>query len=147
MNLKLSELHGRPVLDVDTATTLGEIDGVVIDSTEGRITAFTVTKAEEGRTILPWDGVKSVGPDAVTVEGSGSLRPADGVYEAGVVDGTYQATGKKVLTADGDALGEVDDVLLDPDSGAFVALLVDGQELPASRVVAVGDFAAIVESE
>jgi uncharacterized protein YrrD len=146
VNLKLSELRGRPVLDIDTATTLGEIDGAVVNSPEGRIAAFTVAHAAEGHNVLPWDQIKSVGPDAVTVEGAHALRPPDDPYERGVVDGTFQANGKKVLTTEGDAVGEVADVILDPDSGAFVALLVDGKEFPASQVLAIGDFAAIVQA-
>lgn len=144
MNLKLSELHGRTILDVDTATTLGEIDGVVLDSQHDRIAALTVHGSPEGHTVLPWDQVKNVGPDAVTVEGAGSMRPPDNAYESGVVDGTYRPQGKQVLSTEGDAAGEVDDVLLDVGAGSFVALVVDGAELAASRVLAIGDFAAIV---
>lgn len=146
MNVRLSELHGRPIMDLSTAATIGSVDGVVLDAPAGRLTALTVARSSAGRTILDWNSVRSVGPDAVTVDDDGAIRPPAGAYEAGAADGSFRAVSKQVLTDDGDAAGMVDDVVVDIETGAFVGLVIDGTAVPASQVVAVGDHAVIISA-
>lgn len=146
MKVPLSELHGRPIMDLSTATTIGSVDGVVLDAPAGRLAALTVGRSAEGRTILDWESIRSVGPDAVTVEDDGAIRAPAGAYESGAADGSFRAVSKQVLTDEGDAAGTVDDVVIDIETGAFVGIVIDGTAVPASKVMAVGDHAVIISA-
>jgi len=144
MDVKLSELRHRDVLDISSATTVGRVQGLVIDFTEQQVSALTIDKASIEASVLPWDQVKSIGPDAVTIDGSTGLRAPSGPAEERVGAKTDEPIGKRVLTEFGDQIGTVDDVVIDDRSGTFRGLIVDGRPLDAQLVMGIGDHAAVV---
>jgi len=146
MNTPLSELRGRSIMDLSTATTVGVVDGVILDPPGGRVAGLTVAKSAAGRTILDWDSIRSVGPDAVTIDSSDAIRSPNGSYEEGSADGSYRPEGRRVLTDEGDAAGTVDSLVLDVETGAFVGLVIDGATVPGSEVIGVGDHAVVISA-
>lgn len=119
--LRASDLRGRAVVDVDSASKLGEIDDVLLDVGGRRLAALLVSK---GPTILgggqhsavPAEAIFAIGPDAVTVRGSAirSVVPGESATRLS------QITGRKVVTESGRYLGTFSDALLDP-SGQHLA--------------------------
>src|SRR6059058_5439314 len=68
--MKFSELKGRAVVSLDSATKLGEVEDLLLD-TDSRETIGVKVKTGlfGGTLVVPIAQVKSVGPDAVTVTG------------------------------------------------------------------------------
>lgn len=144
MNASIIDMHLRPVLDLSSATTVGQVEGVIIDYPNQAVSALVVGKTGDNRSILPWADLHSLGADAVTIDGTDALRLPHTTIEERTADGTYAPLGKRVLTELGLDVGQVEDVVIDAEGGSFVGLVVGGQPVDAALVMAVGDHAAII---
>jgi uncharacterized protein YrrD len=132
--MKFSELKGRPVINLEDATKIGEVEDLIIEPGSHRIVAVKVrTGMFHPAQIIPVADVKNVGADAVTV--SVSDNPANSPVDtagpaiqsgAGLPDAsaktpenaqpTIEITGilgNKVVTDAGTMAGELRDVLFD----------------------------------
>ncbi len=58
----------------------------------------------------------------------------------------HTVPGKRVLTDDGDGLGEVKYVEFDPAGGAIRTLLTSGGEVAAWQLIALGSYALMVRT-
>jgi sporulation protein YlmC with PRC-barrel domain len=103
-----------------------------------------VSKSKNGDT-LPWNGIESFGPDAVTVADDTRVAGAD--RDVAQLSGKEHAfLGKRVLATNGDELGKVDDVDFDPGSGVLLAIATTGGQVDAERLVGIGSYAVVVEA-
>jgi uncharacterized protein YrrD len=70
----LSQAHGRGVVDLSTAGTLGTLTGCVVASFPARIAGLRVSTRGTGGHVLAWDDVQSFGADAITVRAADVIR-------------------------------------------------------------------------
>ncbi len=139
----LRDAMGRAVVARDTAETVGQVHGAVIDVDSLRIAAFQLGKGHKAQ-LADWTAITGVGPDAIVVESQAGLRAANGEREERIVKGDIALLGGRVLTDRGDALGSLDDVEFDEETGEVVALVCGDTSVAAARLRSVGGFAIVV---
>jgi uncharacterized protein YrrD len=140
--MRFTEVLGQKVVSLATAETVGVLDELIVDPRSRRVVALGIKKSKAGNA-LPWNGIESFGPDAVTVSDADKIAAAD--RDVDQLSGKdHRLLGKRTLLAVGDEIGEVEDVDFDPDSGALVALVLPGDSIPAERLVGVGSYAVVV---
>lgn len=141
--IRISNLRGQRVLARSTAQLVGSIGQLLVEPASGRVVAAGVEGVVGTATILPWDSVTAIGPDAVMVDSAEQLTEP-GTRPLGFVTDLYAFNGRPLLTDQGDSMGRLEDVELDEASGRVVALLVPGRSVPLERFVALGPDAVIV---
>ncbi len=137
---------GRPVVARDTAETVGDVQGALVDVPNKRIVAFQVGKGRKAR-LADWSSVSGVGPDAVVVQSESALRDPAGDREERYVKGDLPLLGARVLTDRGDEAGALDDVEFDETTGVLVDLVAGEHRFPATGLHAIGSYAVVVGSE
>ncbi|MFC8586720.1 PRC-barrel domain-containing protein [Streptomyces sp. NPDC057217] len=139
-----SDLGGRRVVLVSTGERLGKVTGLLLSPAPARVQALRIRTGAHLATV-PWGAVQACGPDAVMVRRypDADERVSGGDAEAAPGD----VLGKSLMTDRGDRLGEVRDVEFDPVDGSLRALLTAGVAFEGSRLVGVGDFAAVISDD
>lgn len=113
-----SELSGRPVVAIDCGDDIAEVKDIVFDPVTHILEGFTLNKRGWFRgslkALLPTDRVAAIGAAAVMV---GSARDLVASEEAppSLAGSSDHVTvvGSQVLSADGNLLGEITDVVLE----------------------------------
>lgn len=141
--IRLSEVIGNRVVSRDTAETVGEVRGVVVDAPGRRVSALLVGKGRRGR-IADWESLSGVGPDAVVVSTEDGLREARTPYEERAVKGDISLLRSLVLGESGNALGELVDAEFDESTGELSVVVVGDEPIASERLLAVGGYAAVV---
>ena len=141
--MRLGDALGRPVVARDTAETVGQLHGVVVDALTRRVVAIQVGKGHKAR-LADWASLTGFGPDAVVVEGEASLRPPHDDREQRFVKGDLTLLGGRLLSDRGDVLGALDDLELDESTGELVALVAGDRTFAASGLRSVGGYAIVV---
>ena len=85
MEVRLTELRYREVINISDGTRLGFVNDAILDLTSGRILALIVPGparffglfGRESDYILPWESIARIGGDIVLIDGAG-MRPPDG---------------------------------------------------------------------
>jgi sporulation protein YlmC with PRC-barrel domain len=139
--VNVSDILGRNVLDLTTATTIGRVDDVVIDPTTRRVTAFHLAKASTSRAWLPYGNVSAVGADALTITDEGQLLDVPGDAGAGLVG--LKALGGRVLTDQGREIGPLEDIDIN-DDGTVNSLSTAVGWVTADDLIGIGSYAVIV---
>ena len=130
--IRAKELHGRAVIDVDTAEKLGDVHELILDPETRQVAALVATAGATflgrgDRIVVPAAAVHAIGADAVTVSrqemGGGDEAPSAALD---ALPRLSDITGRKVVTEGGKALGEIDDVLLDEESGRITGYALGG---------------------
>lgn len=133
-----SELRGLPVLTVTDAAELGEVRSLTVDAASGTVTHLRVRGRRPRReTVLPWAAVHAVGPDAVLVRSADPADPAPPPHDP--VD-------RRVLTDAGDERGTVRDLAFDPGTGRMRSVVTTLGEIPADRLLGLGDHALMIRA-
>jgi uncharacterized protein YrrD len=140
--MNATELLGRPVLDLATATTAGRVDDVVIDPATRRVRGLRIAKAAAGADWLAWDDIAAIGPDAVTIQAAERITSFDAADAGRSLRGDG-ALGGRVLTDEGRGRGVLDDVEFD-DAGDLVALLVASDRVVPDDLIGIGSYATVV---
>ena len=139
--MNLTDVTGRTVLDLATATELGRVDDYVIDPASRQIIGFHLAGAAGNASWLSWDAITAVGADALTVEHGEVLTdpPEDGrrLRADAVLKG-------RVLTTAGRELAELTDLEFDADTGQITAVTVGDRSMPSDALVGVGRYATVV---
>jgi uncharacterized protein YrrD len=151
---KHKDLEGLAVVDVSGGRKLGAVSDLVISPDDGRIVAITLRGGlfGGGGSYVAAGDVRSIGPDALTVEGDQVLRPESEMPDElrKARDASQSLTGKKVVTENGTLLGTVSDYLVDESTLRVTGLTIGGgllsgaDALAADRVVSVGPDALVV---
>ena len=112
------DISGIPIIDEATGRILGHVGEWLLDQHGEAVVAFT---AESGgwlpqKKVISYINVVSLGDDAVLVDGS--------LFEPDIKEITDACSvlGKRVITAAGQELGLVDDILFDEDTGKVTGL-------------------------
>jgi sporulation protein YlmC with PRC-barrel domain len=142
--VRFREAHGRKVVSAENAESIGRVDAFVVDPGTRSISGLRLGKVKGDATFVSWADV-TFGTDAVIVASSDRLRTAQDETEARAGSKELQPIGKLVLDDSGTALGKIEDVELDPASGAILELdLGDRGAVAGDRLIGLGAYAVVV---
>ncbi|MFF4260781.1 PRC-barrel domain protein [Streptomyces venezuelae] len=116
---RVGDVVGRPVVTLG-GDVIAQIKDVVLDPGDGRVTMFTLSGrgllSGPLREVLHWEGVHALGMDAVMVAARSAVAGPDESRSVGAPDAGV--SGARVLTAEGEDMGRVADVVLDVEQDA-----------------------------
>jgi uncharacterized protein YrrD len=143
--MRFTEIHGRKVVSLSDAETLGRVDRYVIDPGRHAVVALRLSRVRGDACFLSWADLHAFGADAVTVDDASRLRPAADEAEERAASKDLQVIGKLVLGTSGTVLGKGEDVEMDGESGAIVAVdLGEAGTVAGDRIVGLGSYALVV---
>lgn len=135
--MRAREVHGRPVVTLDTADDVAEVKDVVFDYDRALVVGLTLNK--RGRlssplaSVLPWSRVAALGRDAVMIADESALVEADETMRA-AGNGRGDVIGATVMTESGKELGTVVDLVVSVDSQArVIGFEIDGPGVERDR--------------
>jgi uncharacterized protein YrrD len=139
------DLHGRPVVTLDTADDVAEIKDVAFSYADRAVLGFSLNKRGRFsgplRDVLPWSRVAALGRDAVMIASRDAIgEPDDTMRDAG---GGENIVGTTVLTDGGVALGEVTDLVLDVGTTIDIVGFRFRSSDKAERLLPIGDTIAV----
>lgn len=149
------DLIGHSVIQIETGKRLGEVREILFDPDGVRVLGLVLSPGGwfDGGKAVPFDSVRSFGPDAVVVED----EPIEVKSLPGCESGVGQQrdlVGKRLLSEQGRDLGTLDDVIFDAGtggvmayqvSGGFIQDLMDGRDTIFTSGLSVGRDAVIVD--
>jgi sporulation protein YlmC with PRC-barrel domain len=143
---RFSEAVGRKVVDLSTAQQLGEVESLVVDPEQRRVSLLRLRKTRGKGKLVDWQALRAFGDDAITVPGPDAVRePGEG--EKAAASGDLDLSGRLALSDRGRALGRVLDVEFDPSSGEVLSIATDSQTFGADRLLGVGSYAAVIRAD
>ncbi len=138
--MRFSQAKGHQVVSTNDADTIGKVDGFVVDTGTAKVVALHLKKTPGDGDLLSWADLKAFGTDAVTVESASLLAKASDAAKG------QDVVGSRILTEDGEELGEVKDVEFDTADGSVTALVTkNGDEVEGIRMIGLGSYALIVK--
>jgi uncharacterized protein YrrD len=149
--MRAGDLIGLPVVSIRTGEDVAEVRDVVYDASRHRLVGFTLNKrgALAGRLkdVLATDSLAAIGSDAVMVDSEDSLSTADDAPDAlRSPEATTSVVGKRVLSADGDDLGEVVGVIVATGSSpAAVGYEIGSSDRSDTAFVPISEQMALSE--
>jgi uncharacterized protein YrrD len=156
---RLSDMIGKTVVSVDSGEKLGTISDALLEPGEVRLMGLVVGHGMLGKEhVLPLEDVQTVGRDTVLARTHEHLiDPRE--WKARDVDTTRTSTlrGRPVVSGAGERLGQVRDLLVDEQTGAFGGLEVESRSfgglrhhrsvIPSSPIPRIGRDAIVVPEE
>ena len=121
--MKATDLKGMSVLSINEGSRLWVIHDLLFDADTLRVAALT-TQADGKTRLIPFDGITSLGDDAVTVESTHVTRLASDRSPRTGLRSVEALIGLKVVDAAGTLLGKVEELEIDPDNGRLMELVV-----------------------
>jgi sporulation protein YlmC with PRC-barrel domain len=137
-----SQALRRPVMSISSATSVGTVDGFVVDVKRPQIVALRLAGSDR---VVEWDRVKNFGPDAVTVANDQAPADLKGRVQA-LSDSRFGLLNKRVLDDHGDETGTVHDVAFDPETGRVTSVLTSDGEVDGDRLIGCGPYAVVVRA-
>ena len=139
--MNLSDLAGRPVLDLATATNIGKVADFVIDPVTRRIVGFQLDNVKGPAHWLAWDAMNTLGADALNIDRPDVLTEPPEHSRGLRAD---KVIGGRVLTDSGRELRNLVDLEIDPDTGQITGLKIGDHSMPADALIGVGRYATVV---
>ncbi|WP_106768453.1 PRC-barrel domain-containing protein [Paenibacillus faecalis] len=156
--MKLQEMIGLAVFDVESGKEIGKIHDFILDK-DWRITGFEL----EGKAIfsshvktVSWEDITAYGEDAVMIRSENAVRKtsADDIPLTYLL-GRRKLKEMQVLTEDGILLGRISDVYFEQEQGntilgleisdGFVSDLIEGRKwLRCTSEMEIGENAVMV---
>lgn len=149
------DLQGLAIVDVQGGNKLGSADEIVVSPENGRVLGFVMKSLgviTPNERIIEMSDVRSIGSDAITVEGEEVSHTSEAAAEEFQEARSSKRTlnGKKVVTQDGTVLGTVSDYTIDEREARVKSLILGGgmfekgDAIPADRIVSVGSDVVVV---
>ncbi|MBS4024410.1 MAG: PRC-barrel domain-containing protein [Clostridia bacterium] len=129
MFLRSKELIGLPVISLEEGQQLGVVRELVIDREEACVAAIVISPKgflKESR-VIPYTKVQSVGSHAVTVAKATHVDKSLSQQLTKLTSRSLDDT--RIITDKGNALGTVDDVIINAESGKIAFLEINGNLL------------------
>lgn len=146
MSDRFTAAKGRKVVSRASAEELGNVRHLLVDTEQRRVLSVVVDRRRNAR-LVDWENVSGFGADAVMVADEQSLHEPQNDRERAAARGQLELLGRLALSDLGNELGEVDDVIFDPDSGTLEALVVGDHEQPAGSILGAGSYAVILHTD
>lgn len=119
--MRSAALKGMAVVSIAEGTRLGRVDDLLIDITERRVVALNCSESGK-RFIVPFQFVKNIGQDAITVESS-QVTQVDGQgMQAPNVVRLDEFMKLKAVDEAGTLVGTVSQLDIDPATGTLVSI-------------------------
>jgi sporulation protein YlmC with PRC-barrel domain len=113
------KIKGMAIVSVAEGARLGRVADLLIDPAGLQVAALRIENDGQGF-VLPFDLLKSIGTDAITVESSHVTRATGGTFGTLVGLGDFKKL--KVVDEAGTLLGTLSGIELDPATGRLVGL-------------------------
>jgi sporulation protein YlmC with PRC-barrel domain len=116
-----STLKGIAVVSVQEGATLGRVEQALFDLAARQLRGLEV-RGDNGTFIVPFDQIRSIGSDAVTVASSQVTQTASSSSTAGTMMGVNELEKLKVVDNTGTFLGTLGVIEFDPANGRVTNL-------------------------
>ena len=126
--IRLTQLMGQNTIGLADAERTGRVSGV-------RVQGDRIVAVHTGDALIESASIRSFEGDAVTYDGTPS--------SAGDVKAD-DPRGRRVLDEDGDEIGRLSDLEIEPDGTITTVLLDDGRTLTGAQLRTIGSYAVIV---
>lgn len=135
-------LIGRAVVSVADGEKAGEISDVHLDLDTRTVLGFAVGGSDslfhkEAPLIVPFSGVQNIGPQAVTVTDNAQVLTGQ---EVPATVATLERLRKRVVSEGGEVVGDGNDVIFDPTTGAITGF----QLVPQGGFLGVGATTRVI---
>jgi sporulation protein YlmC with PRC-barrel domain len=152
-------VKGLPVITMAEGKQVGKVDDLVVDPERKAVSWLRLHSGGMlggERLWVPAEAVHGVGEDAITIHAEADVRaPADAPEAVALVKAKRGIIGNKVITENGERLGEVRDYEFNPDTFALTCLSVPpgmnviGEILtiPGDKVLTIGENAIVVAGD
>jgi uncharacterized protein YrrD len=159
---RVSNIIGKTIVSAQTGNRLGSVSDALLDDGAAdrvNVVGLVIGGGPLGRErVLPFQEIQTLGGDAVLARTDASARSAKEWHRSGVEAMRSSALrGKPVVTTAGQRLGQVSDLLVDDETGAFDGVEVAAQSLPgllrkrtilrATRGIRLGPDAVVVPDD
>lgn len=157
---KGKHIIGKTIITLDTGEIIDKVQDVIFDSQNNKIMAFLVDEGGmmKSARVLPFENVKIIGEDSITVESKNAVLNAEQVNSIQeFVASNNILIGTKVMTEDGKNLGKINDVVFDEMTGMIEGYEVTGgmfadavsgsSFLPSPKTINIGRDVAFVPSD
>ena len=134
-------LNGMAVVAVAEGTKLGHIEELLFDPQGLGVAAIRV-RGENGRLLIPFVRLGSIGDDAVMVESEAVAQVVEKGQSPDGLIGLGKLTGLKVVDMAGTLLGTVARIAIDPADGRLLAL-----EAEQGGVLGLGGTTNVIAAE
>lgn len=147
--LRAGDLIGLPVVSIATGEDLAEVRDVIYDGSEHRLLGFTLNKrgmfAGRLKEVLTAESVTGIGADALMIDDTTAIDEAAADEESlRHLKAAKPVVGNRVVSSDGNALGEVVGVVLStgrrPEA---VGYEVSAPDLDGTAFVPISDQMAL----
>lgn len=160
MKVKGDTTIGLKVLSVKTGEEIDTIKELIYDPKQNKVLGFLIDKGgwfSDAKVILIED-IESIGRDAVMIASSDVIKKVDDIQGtvARIADEGHYLTNTKVITREGNELGEITDIFFDSTTGnveefeVSQGLIGDAKNgkktIRLEDIVTVGKEASIVDS-
>jgi sporulation protein YlmC with PRC-barrel domain len=139
-------VKGMPVITMAEGKQVGKVDDLVVDPERKAVGWLRLHSGGMGmlggeRLWVPTAAVHSVGEDVVTINAEADARTPEEAPEAlDLVKAKREIIGNKVITENGERLGEVRDYEFNPDTFALTSLTVPpGMNVVGELLTIAGD--------
>lgn len=156
---RVSDIVGKPIISAETGDKLGSVSDGLIDNARNELVGLVIGGGVFGKEqVLPYADVQTVGGDTVLARaGSGVLSREE--WRGQERDHTRSSAlkGRPVVTAGGQKVGVVGDILIDEGSGRLDSLEVASADfgglvtrralLPRAPDMRIGQDAVVVPDD
>ncbi len=109
-------ITGKPIVDINKGTKIGEASDLLFDPQEMRVKALTTVQGtlfNRERTVIPASEVTVWGRDVILVDRGSAAARGETINEEGLVKLSDQLKGRFIVSMDGSRIGQVEDVEID----------------------------------
>lgn len=121
--MKASKLTGMPIISVADGIRVGQVVDLRIMATSPQVRALLL-KTGRAQTVLPFEAIRTIGPEAIMIDGLDVVRADDELASGEIVRHFTALVGRETAGDDGSYLGDVKDLEIDPSSGRIDAILL-----------------------
>lgn len=152
MFILASQLTGLPIASLDDQSKVGVVRGFFVDPENGRLLGFDVQTGMLQSRVLAWTDILETTKEALITQSSENLVPLEEVLRIQEIKNQgYKILGAGVETENGEHLGQVEDFLIDFESGAVDKYYIKGlfkqkRTIPSERVIKIVPGKIIVQN-
>lgn len=131
------ELIGMPVVVASSGQEIERVEGIVLDSTETRVSALLVDSDDwsQHARVIPLEDIRSFGKTAVSVSSENAIHDVVQMPEVRrTLNQTIPLRGTHLITRDGVDVGTVNDVSFNEQTGGIETFLFSRRNAGSSRM-------------